>query len=168
MELLKYDIEFQIIGEATQQAISQVNISIGDRTGISDISGLIAFPGFPIGNYEYAVEDNSFQNYYGNLNLTADTSIVIELKWHTGILQSESDKILIYPNPATNELKITSLFPISSVSITDICGKTLYHKSCSGGKNISLELSSLASGLYFIGIENDIGTRRHQEIFLKQ
>ncbi len=168
LDILRYNLEFQIIEEATQQSVTGAHITIGDRTGLSDIAGMATFLSFPAGNYEYTIEEESYQNYDGNCHLTADTSIVVELKWPLHILQSESDQVLIYPNPATSELKVRSPFPITHVYMTDICGKTIFQESCSRETSISLDITFLASGLYFIGIENSSLNRRHQEIITKQ
>ena len=162
------NLEFQIIEELTQEAVAGAHITIGDRTGLSDIAGMASFLSFPAGNYEYTIEEESHQNYDGNLHLTADTSIVVELKWPLHILQSESDQVLIYPNPASNELKVRSPFPLTHVYIKDICGKTVSQESCSSETSISLDITFLASGLYFIGIENRSLNRKHQEIITKQ
>ena len=135
---------------------------------LSDIAGIASFLSFPTGNYDYTIEKESYQNYDGNLSLTADTSVVIELKWPVNILQSESDQVLIYPNPATSELKVSSQFLITHVNMTDICGKTVFQKSYLNATTISLDITSLATGLYSIGIENSIQNRRHQERIIKQ
>ena len=168
LDLLKYNLEFQIIEELTQQAVTGAHILIGDRTGLSDIAGTASFLSFPAGNYDYTIEKESHQSYDGNINLSADTSVVIELKWHTNMLQSVSDKLQIYPNPATNELKVSSPFPINNIHITDVCGKTIFQKLCSNGTSITLDITSLATGLYFIRIENSFTNSRHQELIIKQ
>jgi len=66
--------------------------------------------------------------------------------------EPEPDEILfaIYPNPATNQLTISSIATLSHVELYDVSGKFAMRFETIG--NESLDISELASGLYFIKV----------------
>ena len=69
-----------------------------------------------------------------------------------------SNSIGIYPNPTRNVLNynITSEIAISAITINDISGKQIY-KSVSLSTN-SIDVSNLASGVYFVTFKSDTNT----------
>ncbi len=66
-------------------------------------------------------------------------------------------EIKIYPNPAMNELNITSDNIINlQIEITDITGKIL--QSVNGKEKFILDISTYAQGLYFINIVDNMSS----------
>ena len=168
MELLKYKLEFQIIEEKTQQAVSGVYLIVGDSSAISGLKGEIVFPDFPPGNYNYSVETDLYGNYSDSLSLGADTIIIIELEWPMKILKSESEHVRIYPNPVRDKLQISSEYPITNVSIIGITGTRIYRHPIPNKKIISIDVSPLAEGIYILEIENSLQHSKQQRILVKQ
>ena len=83
--------------------------------------------------------DNTLWDYINKLNCT------------TTSLNEEGDissKISIYPNPATNLLKIKSELALNSVLLTNSIGETFDIKFI----NNEMDISSLKKGLYFLTI----------------
>ena len=59
------------------------------------------------------------------------------------------DKILIFPNPASNEIKIIGLKQDIAVKITDVLGKTIKNTL---SKNNSIDISDIPNGVYTISL----------------
>jgi DNA-binding beta-propeller fold protein YncE len=81
---------------------------------------------------------------------TAATLHVIPLAVPT---LSGNGSIEISPNPASNQLSITSPEDISSLQVTDVTGKLLIDKKASGQKQ-SLDISTLPPGMYLLRLNN--------------
>jgi len=71
-----------------------------------------------------------------------------------GISDIEIEGLAIYPNPTQNVLTVEAPFAISSVEIVSILGQTLITNN-DNTKNISLDVSSLATGAYFVKVTVD-------------
>jgi hypothetical protein len=69
------------------------------------------------------------------------------------------DKYRIYPNPANNELYVTSdEFQMTSIEIFDVLGrKLLVHNLVTSLSNYKIDISALCSGFYFIKIIDEQG-----------
>lgn len=75
----------------------------------------------------------------------------------------EDDKILVYPNPVNDILNIRASSSIQQVKVVDIAGKILIQEK-SYVSLISLNLSALSSGVYFVIIETQEGVRSERII----
>jgi len=64
----------------------------------------------------------------------------------------------LYPNPATNEINVTSSDPITSVSINNIFGQRMYNCICSTTK-LKINISKFPTGVYFVCI-NGVEVRK--------
>ncbi|MDB4107396.1 T9SS type A sorting domain-containing protein, partial [Bacteroidia bacterium] len=76
---------------------------------------------------------------------------------HTaGVETFNSGNIKVYPNPASNNLSIVSegLESIDAVVLFDVYGQTIlsYIEVSSSVKNVTLDVSALASGTYYVDI----------------
>lgn len=80
-------------------------------------------------------------------------------------LESNSPKnssILIYPNPTERLINITSQdSKISNVSIYDFKGNLVYFIN-SNDNNVSVEVSNLAAGIYWVEVHSEHGVNRHK------
>ena len=80
-----------------------------------------------------------------------------EISYETIVLNACSisgDKLEIFPNPTQNVIYVkTGTEIISNVSIIDINGRVL--KTEIGKQNISIDISNVSAGLYFIVVENE-------------
>ena len=65
----------------------------------------------------------------------------------------ENNLVKIYPNPASNELQISTDQTIMSVIVSDINGKTVEVKRF----NNNIDVSTLSSGSYFMQVETESG-----------
>ncbi len=66
----------------------------------------------------------------------------------------------IYPNPASNELNIASTdASIETVQITDVLGKTVLNSTFNSEESITMDISALARGMYFVSINNNFSKK---------
>lgn len=97
---------------------------------------------------------NTTESNYGRLSLknsTVPTNC-------TGVISSTLDirgqDISIYPNPSSGILFINSTEVISSISISNVIGKTVY--SCDAVINKMIDINKLENGIYFVTLNNSI------------
>ena len=67
-----------------------------------------------------------------------------------------SSSFKVFPNPASNELKVNSNSEKNYISFYDITGKLLFSKEFSLS-SISINISDLSKGIYILRIENELG-----------
>jgi len=92
-------------------------------------------------------------DYYGNpYSATARSIGAIEYNGHLGIENYETENtIVVYPNPAQNELYVSSNGKISRITITNLIGQTLFsHEYNTEGVQVSV--AGLPSGVYFVKV----------------
>ena len=65
---------------------------------------------------------------------------------------AESQKVSVYPNPASTELHISFETLIETIEIFDFSGKKIYHKQAFQENEISINTGLMAPGLYVIRI----------------
>ncbi len=68
---------------------------------------------------------------------------------------SKSNEVYVYPNPAQNELTVSSAERISEIEITNLLGQTVYINEYFS-KEIQMDVADLPSGLYFIKINRTV------------
>jgi len=106
-----------------------------------------------VGNYEYYVV-----THYTNTCISGSSNHTI-VNIEVGINERENvDKIVIYPNPTTGKLQITSNeLQIDNVEIFDIYGKKLLEQKAEGRKQKEIDVTDFSSGIYFIKIQTKLG-----------
>lgn len=106
----------------------------------------------------YDVIDNGNSNY--TLTLTSPNGD--QAIYGNQILANndfEDLQFAIYPNPASTHLNITSIFGKGNteIKIFNNLGSLLKHENFKGEDNLSLNISNLSSGIYFLNIKTDDG-----------
>ena len=71
-----------------------------------------------------------------------------------GFEDSVFQNLVIYPNPVTDQLNISSELPMDVVTISNISGMRLM-QSTPNSKEASVQTANLASGMYFVTVEID-------------
>jgi|GEM_PF-5472941 len=66
----------------------------------------------------------------------------------TDVIETELDKIKVYPNPTNGIINITGT-SLETVSIVDITGREVFHQE-NLGENARIDLSTFPSGFYFV------------------
>jgi len=83
-------------------------------------------------------------NYYSQHDVTE--AKILEL----------GNSIIIYPNPAENEISISNIPELSTISVHDINGKLFIQREVDSNKT-QLNVSELSPGLYILKISNSAG-----------
>ena len=71
------------------------------------------------------------------------------------ILEKESDEIIIFPNPARNQIFVTPTWDPVVVEIINLSGQTIIISS----NKASIDVSFLPSGIYIVLLKNESGNR---------
>jgi hypothetical protein len=90
----------------------------------------------------------------------------------TGINEMTLDGVYIFPNPNNGVFNIALNLPAASdihVNVTDMLGQSVYQKLERGIANgtISLDLSSMAKGVYFVNVTDNTNRRMVQKIIIQ-
>jgi hypothetical protein len=75
------------------------------------------------------------------------------------IKEKEATKIMVYPNPTTGKLQVTSYkLQVTGIEVLDIMGKIVsFHHLITSSSDHQIDISSLNSGIYFIKIATEQG-----------
>lgn len=98
------------------------------------------------------VESGTYAVIVTNENACTQTSECISM-----LVSGLDDKdwkntISLYPNPATNEITITSLHKVNAVSIINLLGQTVHYNKAN-----TIDVSTLSSGVYVVIVETQLG-----------
>jgi hypothetical protein len=74
----------------------------------------------------------------------------------TNDIESEKDKVIIFPNPSGNEIVIAfDEYRSGLCSIFDIDGRKVYEVRFDGQKNVKVDVAGFVRGSYFIKFINE-------------
>jgi len=125
----------------------------------TDVDGFYEFKGVPVGNFYIKVELEGYeQTSTYNIVITPDTSkienknfIVLDGEVVTGIAESKSDH-KIYPNPASNNVNISTSTEITTVKVMDISGRIKFYKKDINSRHVNIDTERLPKGIYIFEI----------------
>lgn len=109
---------------------------------------------------DYSFTDNSpvtGQNYYRIKQTDLDGNFTYSRIRNIDF--SKSEKISVYPNPATDQITINGLAGNESIEIFDMYGRMVYSRKTAGNLNV-VSLQKLSSGVYQIQVIRKDGTRQ--------
>lgn len=170
-EVIQYDISL-----ATEAEIQASKFIITDSTTGADLrlapDGKIYFED---GNSSVDINCISFPNLAGAACGFIEHDVIVPLNtsWETfpnlyvstdtvnrtGVNDIENGhQVVIYPNPAQNELTISSTTIITHITITNLLGQTIYTKEYNEPQ-VRIDVGNLPSGIYLIRI-NDTEVRK--------
>jgi Zn-dependent metalloprotease len=115
------------------------------RNDVINLSSVLGKP-----NVMFAFENTSGWGtwlYLDNINITGTTGI--------SSYGSQDGSVMIYPNPAHDNLTVKAIHDISSVNIVDVIGKTVIEANPHNGNSVDLDISSLSAGVYFVKVNAD-------------
>jgi hypothetical protein len=126
-------------------------ISENEMVAIIDANNIVTIKG--TGSTNITAEQN------GNANFNAATPVVRVLKVIV-VLGSELDipAIEVYPNPVTDVINVRSLSPIANITVINTLGEI---QNVFLNKDNTISFGGMASGIYFLKIEN----QRHHRVF---
>ena len=146
--------EYNPDGEAVG-AFTEYSGSYAQMEAIAiDISGNLYATGsfadeLVLGSFTLRNDYNDFSSLQTINMFTArlDTTIAMQTSTITGTIRS----ILLYPNPTTTFLTISATTDITTLTITNPLGQTVYNQQYNS-KQVQLDVETLSSGVYFVKV----------------
>jgi agmatine/peptidylarginine deiminase len=113
-------------------------------------------------SYDFTNVENG--EYLGSFKLISNDPLHLETEIslyayqnYNGISDSKMSLLYIYPNPAGNELRVTSdELQEGVIEIFDVYGKKVLSHTAHHTPHTTINVSNLKSGVYFIKIENSV------------
>ena len=78
---------------------------------------------------------------------------------HDGVENVAAAATRVYPNPATDVVNVEAAEAIESIAVFNISGAMVNASSNVNGNNATINVSELASGIYFVRINNGAAVR---------
>jgi len=122
-------------------------------TGIDIISNIIE-----VAQNRYLLvgySTSSISGHKTDYNRGAEDYWIVEIAANTGLPERNSNFSLVYPNPATDVIYISSFCSNTTYSINDIVGNTVMPQEKL--KDNTINISTLRKGMYFISLESTQG-----------
>ena len=84
------------------------------------------------------------------------------MQWNKASVKDFSLISSVFPNPSTGVLNVSAVQPITNVTVVNALGNTILTQSVSNKLGTSIDLSNVASGVYFVTInaENASSVKR--------
>jgi hypothetical protein len=150
------------------------------RFTVTDSAGHFRFANLPLGQYQFWADKVGVDNRNSDAKVIIDNAVSsrsdISLVLYpntlsfetTGINNSKSEDFRIYPNPASQQLRILSASSIvQGYTITDMTGRIIISdNSGSLAGETTISLTSLSPGMYFLNVRTANGVAKYK--FVKQ
>jgi hypothetical protein len=82
----------------------------------------------------------------------------------TGVSENNTNKVTVYPCPASTQISITSHDPVGRVMVLDITGSVAASIDRSGTNSVMIDVSRFEPGMYFLQVETSSGNSIHRLI----
>jgi photosystem II stability/assembly factor-like uncharacterized protein len=152
-------ITFHVIS-SFNDPVEGISIYCNDSLIYTDAEGNAVFTNIQIGNTEI------YSALYGNEYVECGTvitnekenfvNIVIPVDTQSVIIQPGLVSTVVYPNPASDMVTITSDETITALTIYDISGKILVQKQ-NGSRELKISVHHFQNGIYFIQLSRKEG-----------
>jgi hypothetical protein len=114
----------------------------------------------PLGSMWKYYVTSYFKNSEDNTFLCESSSDTITVLFpHTGINDLGNGQIMIYPNPATEQVNIKSDYTITRLDVTNFIGQSVYTSSNVESKTARIDVSTFKPGVYFVKVSASEGVR---------
>lgn len=138
-----------------------ISFTIGALTSATGIDAIFGNP-----NLDFICVDNiQFAN--DNFNLVPAQTQFVEDCSVLSVDSFSTEHVILVSNPVLDNLKLSNAEQITSVNIYSITGELLFKRKVSSSNEVNFNVSSFASGIYFLTIDSANG---RQEVlkFIKQ
>ena len=145
-----YDkLNHQTIGNYTEDAYAQYEIGTSNWGVQNDdtIAPFVASGGNTVYYRVYPFVNTVLGSYRLNVRIKRTA-------WATGIENLNSNKIVVYPNPANNTLNVSSQSMISSIEIINVLGQVVKTQTPIEDNKTMFDISALTNGIYFIKVKD--------------
>ena len=122
-------------------------------------TGLTLYSGGTISGTPTAIGTFNFTVQATNSAGNATKALSIKIEDGVGVSENEMSGITVYPNPTTGELSVISeQLSVESIEIFDVYGRKCHASlvTCHASL-ITINISDLATGMYFIKIRTELG-----------
>jgi len=143
--ILAYEVTFTNTSTVSSSNINVQTWEFGDTNTSSAENPVHNYPGSGLYNVTLTVttEDGCMGSATSVLDLPSDIHEI-----------NKANSISCYPNPASDLLHIITTKP-AYIVMTDLTGKIVWQKSIQNTGDHIVDVSNLASGVYFLGSLND-------------
>ncbi|MEG0559599.1 MAG: T9SS type A sorting domain-containing protein, partial [Muribaculaceae bacterium] len=146
--------------KTTSQADGSMSKLAENPTGV--IVNYLIVPGYRIGNTikqkivdaDYSDATIATVNYPTALTGMKSTTFTVDMQTLTGVEGIEVGKVAIYPNPTTGQVTIALNSEISTVAVYSLSGALVRNIDGNGEVTMPCDFSDLASGVYFVKVNN--------------
>ena len=76
-----------------------------------------------------------------------------------GVVEIGNGQIMVYPNPANDNVNVKSTYVINAIEVMNYVGQTVYRNNNVAGKDTRFSVSALQSGVYFVKVNTEQGVR---------
>lgn len=152
--------ELVIVAINTSEHSRSVRMNV---SGLSENLGITHFtPYITTNNLEDALRRENDIAADANYTMppVSIVTFVGKIKDLTGMGLSENVKqsrVIVYPNPAREQITIRSEFPVNKISVFDMNGKIIYSVS-SASENLTISVNHLLKGVYVLKLDTEQGT----------
>lgn len=93
---------------------------------------------------------------------TNGTDLTFTTALGTALVENENHQLILYPNPITDVFRIIGLHGVSSISLTDLSGRTMLQQQISDNESVSVK--TIPAGVYVLKIKNNEGTAERKVV----
>lgn len=133
---------------------------------VENNGGTITWSSLFTGNFVSFGEDINGELYVagisnGTISKIIDTSL--------GTEDFQRNGLILYPNPAQHSVTLqnTSLLNLTQLSVFDMMGKKVLHKSMNTAESTEISIAQLSSGLYVVSVEEANGNTLTSKLMVK-
>lgn len=106
-------------------------------------------------NLDFIGLDTAYYEVNDNLGLTDQDMVVFHVTLEAGVEELRENTMSLYPNPTSSQLHVTLKESVKGlVSVKTIQGQEVIQQTINGD-NLSLDVSHLSQGMYFMEIVGD-------------
>jgi PKD repeat protein len=111
----------------------------------------------------HVIWDQQLESHTGHFAENGLSSIKYASAGATGI-KNESSGVMIYPNPAKEQIQLTGLNAYDDLSLTSVTGRILFTLHLSGQDTETVDVSDYPRGVYLIRLAGETATSFHKII----
>ena len=158
--LTYHNVDYSAIGNNLGTVKATVD-NLFIETGSSVAAGKkVIFTAEPVADYQVKewknfgviIEGNNTNEYIIE-SLTNNTFVTVEFQKKTDINNQDISEIVLYPNPAINNITVSNAEKVETVLITNMLGQKVNEIKSSGKSPINIEINELSAGVYFVIFE---------------
>ncbi|MFY7742447.1 MAG: PQQ-dependent sugar dehydrogenase [Flavobacterium sp.] len=133
---------------------------------VENNGGTITWSSLFTGNFVSFGEDINGELYVAGIS-NGTISKIIDTSLGTEVFQRNG--LSLYPNPAQHSVTLqnTSLLNLTQLSVFDMMGKKVLHKSMNTAESTEISIAQLSSGLYVVSVEEANGNTFTSKLMVK-